>query len=289
MLTFLFFGFYYVSSINKTKSTFTPISNTDSFSLDLTGDGEKESLEIKTEKNTYVVKVKNSSKEYILNSNDNSKLLGEFVSSFPIKVMTLDLSRDGIPEIIIMTMKNNTPINYIFTWDKDNFYNIYTSSNNIFGILDSSNSKTPKILSIISSKGDSSTTSCIFNGKTLKDTTFSKTTVPSLNLVQTFIDLIEAPYELSDPPDIFSSSINSNELGILWNLSKDTSNYSFQSGYFYDSTWDNTGNITSLVWCLSFEEVKKLDTNSPHKELLIYLTLKKDSNNEFRISSIKKS
>ncbi|MGL5353597.1 MAG: hypothetical protein ACRDA5_09770 [Clostridium sp.] len=286
IIIFIFLGFYYMLFINKAENTF---KTTDELSLDLNGDGEKEYLEIKTEKNTYVVKVKNSHKEYILSPSDNSKVIGEFISSFPLKITTLDLSRDGIPEIIIRTIKNNAPINYIFTWDKDNFSNIYTSSNNILGILDSNNSRTPKILSIISSKGDSSTTSYILNGKTLKDTTFSKTTVPSLNSVQTFIDLIEAPYELSDPPDIFSSSIDSTELGLLWNLNKDISNYSFKSGYFYDSTWDNSGNITSIVWCLSFEDVKKLDSTAEHKELLIYLTLKKDSNNELKISSIKKS
>ncbi|MGL5084759.1 MAG: hypothetical protein ACRC68_03435 [Clostridium sp.] len=285
----LLLSFYYMSLNKKTENTLANVNNSNELSLDLNGDGEKEYLEIITEKNTYVVKVKNSSTEYILMTSDNSKIIGEFISSYPLKVTTLDLSRDGIPEIVIRTIKNSQPISYIFTWNKDNFSNIYTSSNNILGFLDSNNSKTPKILSIISSKGDSSTTSFIFNSSTIKDISFSKTTVPSLNLVQTFIDLIESPYELYDTPDIFSDSINSSELGLLWNLNKDISNYSFQSGYFYDSTWDNSGNISSLVWCLSFENVKNLDATAPHKELLIYLTLKKDSTNELKISSIKKT
>jgi len=289
MLLALSFSFYYLCKDKKNiQSTISNISTNEDILLDFNGDGEKETLEVKKEKNTYVVKVKSSSKDYILHPSDNSKVLGEYNSSFPLNINALDLSRDGIPEIIIRTFKNNKSINYIFTWDKNNFSNVYTSSNNILGILDSNNSRTPKILSASSSGGDSSTNSYIFNGKTLKDTTFSKTNIPNLNLIQSFIDLIEAPYELSDTPDIFSSSIDSNELSLLWNLSKDTYNFAFQNGYFYDSSWDDNGNLTKINWCLSFEEIKKSDSSSTPKELLLYLTIENDSYNEFKISTIKK-
>lgn len=283
-------SFYYMSKDNNKKiySTIATVDINEGISLDFNGDGDKETLEVNKEKNTYVVKIKSSSKDYILHPSDNSKILGEFNSSWPLKINTLDLSRDGIPEIIVRTFKDSKPINYIFTWSKNDFINIYTSSDNIVGILDSNNSRTPEILSLSSREGDSSTTSHIFNGNTLKDTTFSKINVPNLNLVQSFIDLIEAPYELSDTPDIFSSQIDSNDLGILWNLDKSIYNYAFQNGYFYDSAWDSNGNIATINWCLSFESIKKLDSSSDKKELLIYLTIEKDSYNEFKISSIKK-
>lgn len=290
IILFLLFSFYYIYTDNKnSQNTVANININEEISLDLNGDGEKETLEVNQEKNTYVVKVKTASKDYILHPSDNSKILGEYTPNWPLRVNTIDLSRDGIPEIIIRTFKDNKPINYIFTWNKDNFFNIYTSSNNILGILDSNNSRTPKILSISSSEGNSSTNSYIFNRRTLKDTTFSKTNVPNLNLVQSFIDLIESPYELSDAPNIFSSTIDSNELGLLWNLYKDTYNYSFQNGYFYDSIWDDSGNITTINWCLSFEEVKKLDSLAEKKELFLYLTIEIDSYNELKISSIKKN
>ena len=256
--------------------------------LDFNGDGEKETLEVKREKNTYVVKIKTPSKDYILNPSDNSKIIGEYNPSLPLKINTLDISRDGIPEIIIRTSKNNKPTNYIFTWNKNDFLNIYTSSSNIFGILDSKNSRTPRILSASSSKGDSSTNSYILTEKQLKDTTFSKSTIPNLNLIQSFIDLIQAPYELSDVPDIFSSFIDSTELSLLWNLNKDSYNYTFQNGYFYDTSWDDSGNITTINWFLSFEEIKKIDSPDNKKELLLYLTLEKDSYNHLKISTIKK-
>ena len=276
------------NSKDSFQSTNSNISTNEDISLDFNGDGETETLQISIKEDTYVINIKNSSNNYILQPNSDSKIFGDHNSSFPLKVNTLDLSRDGIPEIIISTIKDNKPIFYVFTWNKSDFLNVYTSSNNILGVLDSKNSRTPKILSISSSEGDISTNSYIFNGDVLKDITFSKTTVPNLNLIQSFIDLIEAPYEISDPPDIFSSLIDSSELKLLWNLNKDTCNYTFQNGSFYDSSWDDDGNITKLIWCLSFEQTEKLGSSDNKRELLLYLTIEKNSYNEFKISTIKK-
>lgn len=287
VIVLLLFSFYYLME-NKSQNTFSNVNVSEETSIDLNGDGKKETLEINKDNSTYIVKVKTDSKEYVLQPSDNSKILGECSPNWPLQITTLDLSRDRIPEIIVRTSKNNKPINYIFTWTKEDFFNIYTSSNNLFGILDSKNSRTPKILSISSSEGNSSTTSYIFNNNKLKDITFSKTNVPNLNYIQSFIDLIEAPYELSDVPDIFSPSINSLELGLLWNLDKESNSYTFQNSYFYDSIWDENGNITTVNWCLSFEEVKKLDSSAEKKQLLLYLTLQKDSSNELKIHSIKR-
>lgn len=290
IISFSISSFYYLyKNKSNVKDTFSPSPTDKELNLDLNGDNEKDTLEIVMEKNTYVVKVKTSSKEYILQPSDNSKILGEYSSSLPLKVTTLDLSRNGVPEIIVRTYKNNSPINYIFTWNKDNFSNVYTSNSNMLGILDSNNSRTPKIFSLSSSEGNSSTKSSLFNGKELKDTTFSKDTVPNLNIIQAFIDFVESPYELSEAPDIFTSSIDSTELALLWSLDKEVYGYSFQNGYFQDSDWDDKGNIKTLNWYLSFEEVKKLDSSTEKKELLINLILEKNEYNDFKISSIKKS
>lgn len=283
------FRYIYIDTTRNSHATLSRFNLDEEISLDFNGDGQKDTLDVKKDKNTYVVKIKTSSKDYTLYPSDNSKIIGEYSSNWPIKINTLDLSRDGIPEIIIRTFKDNKPINYIFTWNIDDFCNIYTSYNNILGILDSKNSRTPKILSASSSEGDSSTTSFIFNGKSIKDITFSKTNIPNLNLVQSFIDVIQIPYELYEAPNIFSSEIDSTDLSLLWNLDKDSYNYSFQNGYFYDSTWDSNGDISSINWCLSFESTRKSDSSAEKKELIIYLTIAKDSYNEFKISTFKKS
>lgn len=292
LIIILLYSFYYLC---KEKKYITPtitnyISQTASkeASLDFNGDGKIDTLEVIEEKNTYIVKIKTHSKDYYLSPSDNSDIIGQYSSSFPLKINTLDLSRDGIPEIIVRTFKDNKVVNYIFTWNEDNFTNIYTCTNNILGVLDSNTSKTPKILSASSSQGDSSTNSFIFNGDKLKDTTFSKTTIPNLDLIQSFINLIEVPYELSDIPDIFSSSIDKTELKLLWNLNKDIYNYSFQNGYFYDTDWDDEGNTSTINWYLSFEEVKNSDSSTNKKELLIYIIIEKDSFNQLKISSIQK-
>lgn len=288
----LLYSFYYLCKEKKyvTQTITNNISENTSkeISLDFNGDGKIDTLEVNEEKNTYILKIKTHSKDYYLSPSDNSNIIGEYSYSFPLKINTLDLSRDGVPEIIVRTFKDNKVVSYIFKWNEDNFTNIYTSTNNILGILDSNNSKTPKILSASSSQGDSSTNSFIFNGNKLKDTTFSKTTIPNLDLIQSFINLIEVPYELSDIPDIFSSSIDKSELSLLWSLNKDIYNYSFKNAYFYDSVWDDAGNTSTINWYLSFEEVKNSDSSPNKKELLIYIIIEKDSFNQLKISSIKK-
>ncbi|GAB6169440.1 hypothetical protein JCM1393_19000 [Clostridium carnis] len=273
------------SATNFTLSTFTK----DTDSLDLNGDGEMDSLNILSEKNHYIINIKTQNKDFSLKSKDKSNLLASKLSNWPIKINTLDLSRDGTPEIIIRGSKDNSPINYIFTWDNGEFNNIYTSQDNILGILDSTNSRTPKILSLSSSKGDSSVASFVFNGSNIKDISFSKQKVPGLASIQSFIDIIQAQYELSEPPNIFSSNISSDELGLLWGLDKENYRYSFQNGYFTDTKWDKNGDVTTLNWVLSFEAVNKSKSNSPKQELLLYLTVERDPYKEFKILSIRKS
>ena len=71
----------------------------------------------------------------------------------------------------------------------------------------------------------------ILNSNTLKDISFSSPKIPSLNSIQLLIDCVEADYELDDAPDIFTSTIESDQLGLLWNLDKSNYRYSFQKAY----------------------------------------------------------
>lgn len=285
LLSLLFFNNKNTVSVESFSNILT---EGDTITCDFNGDGEIETLEISSENGNYIVRIKGKNKNYVLKTEYGSNFLGNALSNWSIKVALLDLSRDGIPEIIIQTNINSSPINHIFTWRKNNYVNIYTSTDNLLGILDSSNSKTPKILSLSSSKGDNSTNSYIINGDKIKNISFSKTIVPGLAPLQSFIDIIETPYEIDDTPDIFSSSIDSTELSLLWNLDKEICNYSFQSGYFTDTKWDSSGELTSLAWTLSFENTNKKQHDSDKKELILYLAIKKDEYNKFKICSIKK-
>lgn len=252
-------------------------------------DGENDEVTIISTNSTYSIKIKNSTGEILLKSNEFDYSLLDITSSCSINISYIDLNRNKIPELIISGFKNNKPTFYIFQWLDNTFKEILFSQNNILGILDYNNSRTPKIFTTNSSTGDKGTNSYILNPNSLKDISFSKQSIPSLGNIQTLINIIEADYELDDAPDIFTSSIPSEELGILWNLDKSTYHYSFQRGYFYDISWDNSGKATSIYWVLSFEKINFIDSNNPPKELTMYVKVNLEELDEYKISSIIKN
>ena len=103
------------------------------------------------------------------------------------------------------------------------------------------------------------------------------------NLIE-FIDLIEKNYEVENLPNIFLDSIDSSNLSILFNLDKEHNTYSFQNGFFYDDSFDENDNANSIKYRLSFEKFNT--SSSSKKELIIYVTISKDCENNFKISSI---
>lgn len=255
---------------------------------DYDGDGTIDNIIIEKKNSHYIVKVKTSKSYYVLKNALYGDALIDLSASVSLKIDSLDLSRDGIPEIILSGYKNQHPITYIYQWCDSEFKEVFSSSKNVFGIIDSKNSRTPKILHTFSEKGDKSTESIIFNGKIIKDITFSKLQIPALAIIQKFIDLIQLSYEIEDPPEIFTEYINSEELKILWNLDKETYRYSFQLGNFYDINWDKNALPSSIIWNLSFEKVNSSDSTKPNEEIIF--TVKTDINQfgEYKISSIKK-
>ena len=256
---------------------------------DFDSDGENDQLTIISTNSTYSIKIKNSIGEILLKSNEFDYSLLDITSSCNINISYIDLNRNKIPELIISGFKNNKPTFYIFQWKDNTFQEVLFSQNNILGILDYNNSRTPKIYITNSTTGDKGTNGYILNANSIKDITFSNPTIPSLGNIQTLINLIEADYELDDAPDIFTAYIPSEELGILWNLDKSTYRYSFQKGYFYDISWDDSGRATSIYWILSFEKVNFIDSDSSPKELTMYVKAELEESDEYKISSIIKN
>ncbi|MBS4957784.1 MAG: hypothetical protein KHZ99_12155 [Clostridium sp.] len=252
-------------------------------------DGENDELTILSTNSTYSIKIKNSTGEILLKSNKFDYSLLDIDPSCRINISYIDLNRNKIPELIISGFKNNKPTFYIFQWMDNTFKEILFSQNNILGILDYNNSRTPKLFTTNSTTGDKGTNSYILNSNSIKDITFSKQTIPSLGNIQTLINLIEADYELDDAPDIFTSYIPSEELGILWNLDKSTYRYSFQKGYFYDISWDNSGKATSIYWVLSFEKINFINSNTTPEELTMHVKVNLEELDEYKISSIIKN
>ena len=252
-------------------------------------DGENDKVTIISTNSTYSIKIKNSTGEILLKSNEFDYSLLDITSSCSINISYIDLNRNKIPELIISGFKNNKPTFYIFQWLDNTFKEILFSQGNILGILDYNNARTPKVFTTNSSAGDKGTNSYILNSNSIKDISFSKQTIPSLGNIQTLINLMEADYELDDAPDIFTSYIPTEELGILWNLDKSTYRYSFQKGYFYDISWDNLGKATSIYWVLSFEKINFIDSNNSPEELTIYVKVNLEELDKYKISSIMKN
>ena len=253
---------------------------------DFDGDGENDELSIISTNSIYSIKIKNSFGDTLLKSNEFDYSLLDISPYCAINISYIDLNRNKIPEIIISGLKNNKSTFYIFKWENNSFQEVFFTQNNILSILDFNNSKTPKIYTTSSSKGDEATEGYILNSTTLKDISFSSPKIPSLNSIQLLIDCVEADYELDDAPDIFTSTIESDQLGLLWNLDKSNYRYSFQKAYCYDTTWNEFGNTSSLCWILSFEKINFTSSDSKPKELLLYVTAEIDESNQFKISSI---
>lgn len=281
-----------VTIINKYYKNIETISiesfeNSNGYDFDL--DGENDQLTIVSTNSTYSIKIKNSIGELLLKSNEFAYSLLDINPSCNISIFYIDLDRNKTPEIIVSGLKNNKPTFYVFQWKDNAFQEILFSQNNILGILDYHNSRTPKIYSTNSSTGDKGTNGYILTANSLKNINFSNPSIPSLSGIQTLINLIEADYELDETPDIFTSYIPSEELGILWNLDKSSYGYSFQKGYFYDTSWNDLGMPTSIYWILSFEKTNFIDSNTNPKELNIYVKAELDESGDYKISSIIKN
>lgn len=287
-LFFLITTLIYLTS-NKFKSTQTisPINISQDTQLDVTGDGREDTLQLLNSQNQVDFKINNSNDNYYLSSKIDDNILFTNNNHLEPKVFLRDISRDNIPEIIIQGSKNDKYISYVFHWNKKNFDLISSSTDNIFGILDSKNSKTPQCYSISSSEGVSSLKSFMLINDSPLDTSKENLTLPSLDSVTQFINLVQLPYVLDDVPDIFTSTIDKKNLSILWNLDKENYSYSFQNAFFYDYKWTESGDPASIRWRLSFEKSNLRGSKNDKNEFILLIDVEK---NEpfYKINSIKK-
>ena len=278
---------YFFSNKFKSLQTISPINISQNKQFDLTGDGKKDTLQILNSQNKIDFSINCSDDDYYLSNQIDDKILFTTNNHLEPKVFLNDISRDSIPEIIIQGSKNNKSVSYLFHWNKKKFDLIFSNNNNIFGILDCKNSRTPMCYSISSSEGLTSLNSFMLINDTTLDTSKETLTLPSLDSVTHFIDLIEMPYVLDDIPDIFTSSIDKENLSLLWNLDKENYSYSFQNAFFYDYKWTDSGEPTSIRWRLSFEKSNLKGQENDKTELILLIDLEKDASS-YKINSIQK-
>ena len=271
------------SSNNKTIEAFKPLDTIKSNSIDLNADGIDETLNIVTKNNNDDIEITSNNHTYYLSSLCKNNLLSTHSSFWPINIYIQSLSRNLYPDIIVQGNIDNKPVNYIFTWKDNAFIKVFDDNKNILGLLDVNSSKTPRCYTLNSFSGLSSFYSFMIIDKKALDITNNTKLTPDIDIVQSFINIIEKNYELTELPNIFIESIPQDDLRLIWNLDKENNTYSFQNGFFYDETSDIKGDASTYKWNLNFEKYSSY--NNSKSQITIYLSTEKDAYNNYRISS----
>lgn len=287
LLVFSSLLIYFFYNTNASKETISPVNLGQEIQIDLNGDGKKETLQQINSENKIDFSIISPDDNFYLSTSIDDKVLFTNNTHWHPKVFLNDISRDNIPELIIQGSKDNKPISYVFHWNKNNYSLAYCSNNNILGILDSKNSRTPQCFSISSSEGTASLKSFMLINDSFLDTSKDNLSIPSFDSVTKFIDIVQLPYVFDDLPDIFTTTIDKKDLSLLWNLDKDNYNYTFQNGFFYDYKWNESYVPSSLRWRLSFEKSSYKGNTNDKSEFTLLLDLEK-TGDLYKINSIQR-
>lgn len=252
---------------------------------DLNGDGKEDFIYIDLiNENKYNLNISINENNYKLIPNKSINSLGVFSPEWPITLNILDVDRNNIPEIIVQSSEKNNSIQHLFKWTGSDFQDIFYSTNNILGIIDSNNGKTPKILSFSLNDSKENIQKYMILNKKIKNISYDCVEPTGFQSIISFIDIISLNYEIDDLPNIFTSYISYDDLSQLWHLDKDLYYYNFQDAFFRDISWDNNSNISTCSWSLNFYKISKENTeNKSQVNFTVQLEKIKDT---FLISSI---
>jgi len=134
-----------LARIKASENTFN-VEDDKSYKVDLTGDGEKDVLNIKVLNKKYYLSVDSGEDSFQLSPVKNGESVGEYLLAWPLNIILEDINRDRVPEIFSQgNLKNKSYMN-IFKFNGKEFENILSSNSSILGLLDISNNKTVKLL-----------------------------------------------------------------------------------------------------------------------------------------------
>jgi hypothetical protein len=273
-------------------STFNIVNENKMMQADLTGDGTKDILYIKTEKDKYYIQINSNDKSYYLEPSKKISTIGNYYTEWPMRLTLMDISRNSVPEIFTQASQNNKAIQHAFLWNGEKFDNIFCSTNNILGFIDSKNNKTPKVLSGNIKDGKMNFISYIFIKNDLKSFDYNYTdNYMGKNTIMGFINLMASfPLaELNISKEIFAPDLNGNDISLLSDLSNRKVYFNFQDAVFKDYKWDKDGNASEILWTLNFKGANTNDlkqTKNYTIELILKLVPKVDKISTFKISSI---
>ncbi|MCY6369657.1 FG-GAP repeat domain-containing protein [Clostridium ganghwense] len=292
LIVFIFFIIFQSLKTNEASATFCVNLNNKSYKADLTGDGHQDILYITTKQNKYYLQVNTKEDSFSLEPNKNTKTMGSYSPYWPMRVKLLDISRDKIPEIFIQSSEKNKSIQHIFIYNNNKFQNIFSSQNNVLGLIDCSNNKTPKFIS-----GNISMGNFIFSNYILVQNKFEKYTYNAKDTfiekdtILSFINFMTTLTKNSKLPDqhIFSSKINDSSLALITALINADNTYIFQDAQFRDTKTNKNGEPSQIEWILNFRGI-----NNTQKDIIknysLNLKLKAVSNSRecyyFKINSI---
>ncbi|MBK5243036.1 VCBS repeat-containing protein [Clostridium sp.] len=288
--SFLFFT-------NNSINTFNIIDETKMLQSDLTGDGTKDILYIKTDTDKYYIQINSGDKSYYLDPSKKIKTVGNYYTQWPMRLTLMDISRNKVPEIFTQasieeSSRNNKPIQHVFFWNGEKFDDIFCSNNNILGFVDSKNNKTPKVLSGNIKEGKINFMSYILIKNSLKPFDYNyiynymgkDTVLGFINLMTSF------PMEkLNISKNIFAPGLSGNDISLLNDLSSRKVYFNFQDAVFKDSNWDKNGNANEILWTLNFRgnnTVGVTETKNYTLELILNLIPNSIDVSTFKITSI---
>ncbi len=293
-ILFTFFLFFRTNSI----STFNIVNETKMIQSDLTGDGNKDILYIKTEADKYYIQVNSGDKSYYLEPSKKINTVGNYYSEWPMRLTLLDISRNKVPEIFTQASledavaQKDKAVQHVFLWNGEKFEDIFCSTNNIFGFVDSNNNKTPKVLSGNIKDGKMNLISHIFIKNSLNSFNYNYSiNYMGKDTILGFINLMTSfPLaELNISKELFAADLNGNDISLLSDLSNRKVYFNFQDAVFKDYKWDNQGNASEILWTINFKGTTASNLKEAKNytiELVLKLTPKGDSDPTFKIASI---
>ena len=273
-------------------TTFNVVNENKMMQSDLTGDGNKDILYIKTEMAKYYIQINSGNNSYYLEPSKKIDTVGNNYTEWPMRISLMDISRNDIPEIFTQASENNKAVQHAFLWNGKKFNDIFCNTNNLLGFVDSKNNKTPKVISGTLNDGKINFRSYIFIENKMQSFDYNYSdNYMGKNTVLGFVNLMSSfpVSELNISKDIFASDLDGNDISLLSDLCSQKIHLTFQDAVFKDTAWDKNGNTKSILWTLNFKGTNTTDLKGS-KNYVIELILKPIPNNDktstFKITSI---
>lgn len=262
ILAFVFFIFIKCNNKNDYIPTMSKPKYSDCIKKDLNGDGNDDLLYIVSKENKYYLEALINDKTYFFNEKRPLNTLGFYYDYAPISINFTDLSRDKLPEIIVQSLDQDSSIQHIFTFVDNEFKDIFCSTNNILGVMNSNNNKTPRYLSCSSTNIIDTLQKNMLIYDTPKNISYENIDVTFLSHTLSFLnDLTEEKFVNYD---FISNDYHKKASKHLNMLIDSSSNYKLLDIFFIDIAWDSNSNPI----CYSFK-VRYKRTNSENESSLI--------------------